>query len=64
MQTATKAPIDEIYCQLIPLRQLRLIVPRTCVAEVVRHVQPEQPWTSPGWFRGFIAWNNLRVPLV
>jgi chemosensory pili system protein ChpC len=64
MQTATRAPIDEIYCQLIPLRQLRLIVPRTCVAEVVRNVTPEQPWASPSWFRGFVPWNNLRVPII
>jgi chemosensory pili system protein ChpC len=64
MQTATKA-IDEIYCQLIPLRQLRLIVPRNCVAEVVRHVPAEAaPADGPAWFRGFFPWNGMRLPLV
>ncbi|MBM4196746.1 MAG: hypothetical protein FJ197_06570 [Gammaproteobacteria bacterium] len=64
MQTAARPTIEEIYCQLIPLRQLRLIVPRTCVAEVIRYTAPEQPWPSPGWFRGFVPWGNLRVPFV
>jgi chemosensory pili system protein ChpC len=65
MQTAAKPPIEEIYCQLIPLRQLRLIVPRTCVAEVVRYTAPERPSAgSSGWFRGFFGWNNLRIPLL
>ena len=64
MQTATKAGIDEIYCQLIPLRQLRLIVPRTCVAEVIRYAAPEKGWAAPGWFRGFVPWTTLKVPVL
>jgi chemosensory pili system protein ChpC len=59
-----KAPIEEIYCQLIPLRQLRLIVPRVCVAEVIRYTAPEKPWPAPGWFRGFIPWTTLRIPVI
>jgi len=64
MRIAVKAPIDEIYCQLIPLRQLRLIVPRACVAEVVRYAQPEKPRAAPEWFRGFIPWTTIRVPVI
>jgi chemosensory pili system protein ChpC len=64
MQTAVKASIDEIYCQLIPLRQLRLIVPRTCLAEVIRYAAPEKPWPGPAWFRGFVSWTTLRVPVM
>ena len=56
--------IDEIYCLLVPMQQMRLIVPRTCVAEVIRYSPPEKPWSGPGWFRGFIPWNTLRGPLV
>jgi chemosensory pili system protein ChpC len=59
-----KAAIDEIYCQLIPLRQLRLIVPRTCIAEVMRYAAPEQPWAGPSWFRGFVPWTTLKVPVL
>jgi chemosensory pili system protein ChpC len=64
MQTAAKAPIEEIYCQLVPLRQMRLIVPRVCVAEVIRHASLERPWPAPGWFRGFTAWNTLKIPVI
>jgi chemosensory pili system protein ChpC len=64
MTPAVKAAIDEIYCQLIPLRDLRLIVPRTCVAEVVRYTAPERKAGAPAWFRGFVPWTTLRVPVL
>ena len=64
MTPAAKAAIDEIYCQLIPLRDLRLIVPRTCVAEVVRYAAPERKPGAPAWFRGFVPWTTLRVPVL
>jgi chemosensory pili system protein ChpC len=64
MQPATKAGIDEIYCQLVPLRQLRLIVPRTCLTEVIRYVSPERPWPGPAWFRGFVPWTTLKIPVI
>lgn len=64
MQSAAKAPIDEIYCQLIPLRHLRLIVPRTCIAEVIRYAPPQIPSGSPSWFRGMVPWTTLKVPVL
>jgi chemosensory pili system protein ChpC len=64
MATAAATVIDEIYCQLVPLHQLRLIVPRNCVAEVVRHSAPEKPFQAPGWFRGFLPWTTLRIPVI
>jgi chemosensory pili system protein ChpC len=64
MQSAAKAAIEEIYCQLIPLRQIRLIVPRTCVAEVIRYVPPDRPWATSSWFRGFVPWTTLRIPVL
>ncbi len=64
MPGAARTAIDEIYCQLIPLRQLRLIVPRTCIAEVVRYAAPERPRAAPDWFRGLLAWNSLRIPVL
>jgi chemosensory pili system protein ChpC len=65
MQPAPKpAAVDEIYCQLVPLRQLRLIVPRSCLAEVIRYTPPVRPWPGPGWFRGFVPWTTLKVPVI
>lgn len=58
------AAMEEIYCQLIPLRHLRLLVPRNCLAEVIRFAVPDRPESASGWFRGFVPWNNLRVPVI
>jgi len=63
-QTVQRSAIDEIYCQLIPLRQLRLIVPRSCIAEVIRYAPPVRQAQAPGWFRGLVPWTTLRVPVV
>lgn len=64
MTVAVRPAIEEIYCQLIPLRQLRLIVPRTTVAEVIRYASPEPLAGAPGWLRGLVSWNALRVPVL
>ena len=58
-------PAEELYSLLVPLYQARLIVPRSCIAEVVRFTPPQGRGSkAPGWFRGFVDWNNLRVPVV
>jgi len=56
--------VEELYSLLVPLHQGRLIVPRTCIAEVVRYMPPEHRPDSPGWFRGFVTWNNRQVPVI
>ncbi len=58
-------PVEEIYSLFVPLHRARLIVPRSCVAEIVRYsaLQEGAAGTSD-WFRGYIGWNNLRVPVV
>jgi chemosensory pili system protein ChpC len=58
------APADELYSLLIPLSQERLIVPRACVAEVVRYAPLQAEESAPRWFRGHIAWNGRRVPVI
>jgi chemosensory pili system protein ChpC len=55
---------DELYSLLVPLNQERLIVPRACVAEVVRYAPLHADEAVPHWFRGHIAWNGRRVPVV
>ena len=55
---------DELYSLLVPLNQERLIVPRVCVAEVVRYAPLQADEAVPHWFRGYIAWNGRRVPVI
>lgn len=55
---------DELYSLLVPLNQERLILPRACVAEVVRYAPLQMDETAPPWFRGHIAWNGRQVPVI
>jgi chemosensory pili system protein ChpC len=58
-------PVEELYSLLVPLHEARLIVPRSCVAEVVRFSSPQERGAgAPDWFRGFIGWKNQQVPIV
>lgn len=56
--------IEELYSLLVPLETDRLIVPRACVAEVVRYSAPAAPTDSPDWFLGQFSWNGRELPLV
>lgn len=55
---------EELYSLLVPLAKDRLIVPRACVAEVVRYVQPDAVPGSEAWLAGSINWNGRSLPVV
>ena len=55
---------EELYSLLVPLSDDRLILPRACVAEVVRYTQPEQQPGSQNWMLGTINWNGRELPVV
>jgi chemosensory pili system protein ChpC len=55
---------DELYSLLMPLHEARLILPRVCVAEVVRHTGLEPAAGAPDWVRGHLPWNGRRVPVL
>jgi chemosensory pili system protein ChpC len=55
---------DELYSLLVPLNQERLILPRACVAEVVRYAPLQPDEEVPPWFRGVISWNGRQVPVI
>jgi len=57
-------PAEELYSLLIPLADERLIVPRACVAEVVRFMRPERSADSQDWLLGSISWNGRVLPVV
>lgn len=54
---------EEIYSLLIPLELERLVVPRSSVAEVIRYAEPSEG-EGDHWLRGFVTWNNLKIPVV
>jgi len=55
---------EELYSLLVPLSEDRLIVPRACVAEVVRFIQPEHAAGSESWLLGTVTWNGRALPVV
>ena len=58
------AESEELYSLLIPLAEERLIVPRACVAEVVRFTKPETGEGSRDWMMGTVNWNGRMLPVV
>jgi len=55
---------DELYSLLVPLNQERLILPRACVAEVVRYAPLQRDEMAAPWFKGIISWNGRQVPVI
>ena len=58
------AAAEELYSLLIPLDDDRLIVPRACVAEVVRFTAPEKEAGAHEWMMGIVTWNGRQLPVV
>lgn len=54
----------EIRCVLVPVGNLRLLLPNATVAEVITLPTPEPVDDAPDWLLGRIAWRGWRVPLV
>jgi len=55
---------EELYSLLVPLSDDRLILPRTCVAEVIRYVQPGKQTGNKKWLLGTQSWNGRDLPVV
>ena len=58
------AEAEELYSLLVPLSGDRLIVPRACVAEVVRFSEPQAGAGAHPWMLGNINWNGRPLPVV
>ncbi|MBT2143343.1 MULTISPECIES: chemotaxis protein CheW [unclassified Rhodanobacter] len=54
----------EIRCVLVPVGNLRLLLPNATIAEVITQSTPEPVAGAPAWLLGRIAWRGWRVPLV
>lgn len=58
------AEADELYSLLVPLSEDRLIVPRACVAEVVRFSKPDHEAGAHKWMMGMVNWNGRELPVM
>jgi chemosensory pili system protein ChpC len=58
------AESEELYSLLVPLSGDRLIVPRACVAEVVRFSKAETREGAEDWMVGTVTWSGRPLPVV
>ena len=58
------AETEELYSLLVPLSGDRLIVPRACIAEVVRYTTTERQEDAQTWMLGTVNWNGRDLPIV
>jgi chemosensory pili system protein ChpC len=60
----TEIVSEEFYGLLVPLADERLIVPRSCVAEVIAWAPPQQMEGAPAWYVGTTSWNGRALPVI
>lgn len=53
-----------VHSLLLPLREMVLLLPNACVAEIIGYIQPEAVDDAPSWMMGYIHWRGHRLPLV
>lgn len=54
----------EISCVILPLREVQLVLPTGCVAEVLSWRAPVPLAAAPSWCAGTINWHGAVIPAV
>lgn len=61
-QTETISTV--VRTQLLPLTDMQLVLPNTCIAEVI-NLQPIEPIKkSPEWLLGMVSWRGIHIPII
>lgn len=55
---------EELYSLLVPLGKERLIVPRSCIAEVVRYAAAPVEGQHAPWIYGMTQWGDQDIPVI
>ena len=53
-----------VRSQIVPLTDMNLVLPNTCIAEVINFQKPEPVEKAPEWLIGTVVWRGLRIPVV
>ncbi len=64
MSEVETLPDITVRSQLIPLADMRLLLPTTCIAEIVSWQTPQPVDDAPEWLLGMMHWRGLEIPLV
>jgi chemosensory pili system protein ChpC len=54
----------KVRSQLIPLHNMRLVLPNTAIAEVISFHKPHPLEDMPPWVMGMLPWRGLQIPLI
>ena len=54
----------KVRSQLIPLHNMRLVLPNTAIAEVISYHKPQPLDDMPPWLMGMLPWRGLQIPLL
>ena len=55
---------EELYSLLIPLEDMRLLLPRACIAEVIGYHSPVPVQDCPPWLLGYVDWSGRAIPVI
>jgi len=64
METKTEQKDSIIRSQIIPLNDMTLLLPNTCIAEVINYSEPTPVEGAPDWFLGNLLWRGITIPIV
>jgi chemosensory pili system protein ChpC len=53
-----------VRTQLVPLSDMQMVLPNTCIAEVIPYQQPEPVDNVPDWLLGMINWRGVVIPVI
>lgn len=53
-----------VRTQIIPLTGMNLVLPNTCIAEVINYSKPSPVEDSPDWYLGNVNWRGISIPIV
>jgi len=62
--TQTDEKSSVIRTQLIPLADMHMLLPNTCIAEVISLGELNPVEKTPNWFLGMMDWRGVRIPVI
>ncbi len=62
--TETEETSTVVRAQLIPLTDMNLLLPNTCIAEVIGVAEMNPVKSTPEWFLGMMDWRGVRIPVI
>jgi len=62
--TQTDEKSSVIRAQLIPLVNMSMILPNSCIAEIISPGELNPVKKTPRWFLGMMDWRGVRIPVI